>query len=953
MSTARQRRRLPTTVRNTGTGTDTGTADKAYKICNVMGGLDVTRFVSRDARAFFAGAIDDVELIREVISEVATNGGVGDRMTLDELSHSLDRSGREAANKSLPVDVATTVEAGFGYVDDRPDRRMEVYVSLAELGERNGRHADRHKSKRQRRYDKVEAELDIVQAASLIFPWIVDRKSKSEYWWVSHENGRSEGPEKEPFRFDTLYSAAWIGSDDDAWAYYPPFNKKQGRGLPFNLGDALGDQVSCRTCPFVEPNLPENNPSRRAFLTSPYPDVAQTGLSLISALAPVYYTGTFRNRTYYDTYIASTGLDIVVESVSSLLDVVNGRLTDGSFGILVDMNLNVIVISQEVVEIIYPSLTGFEEERITYDFSDGSVLYDRRNQPYLVSDTIAQGLTLLENADWDGLKTSLAELKPGDREFSTIDITLTGKRKAIEFYVMYERWQYVAEWALLVFAPVKEVDNAMNVDVISIQNQTKQKKLHNSTNASSASNFLRLEVEKGSSLAAQALIVNDGTLDVSLKPRGTPHWLQLQSTIVDGQVLRAGDILPLNFSIQTNSLELGSTSGFISINVRDDSYPDCFYNEEISLSVSIRVLPQNCARITGDRLRVPDATGTLCVCKETAVEIGGRCISIGIVIPTVLIPLLVVGLILVFAYVERKRKQADSVWAVKRSELFYNDPPEVAGRGTFGLVLIAEYRGTTVAVKRVIPPRMRYKGRGRGASSRRGSAVNSASHLPKRRSSVLTNDDSQDLSKSSINTNDDLFDFDDDEVVGTGDCDATNGEQFDEEKGGGSKILGNARKGGKRGQRPSLGLVPGSLRRLSLHNVEETMPLNSTRRSNRRSSMAAVPNHFGYDSLSGDAIKNRRYSTDTYHCNVTRRSKRPSDRSLHGSMSNFSRIFNNGPDNSSWGVSTAFFRTREHPNLRADFVMEMRQLSKLRHPCITTVMGAVISKTEEPLLVME
>ena len=950
MSTARQRRRLPTTVRNTGTGS--GTADKAYKICNVLGGLDVTRFVSRDARAFFAGAIDDVELIREVISEVATNGGVGDRMTLDELSHSLDRSGREAANKSLPVDIETTVEAGFAYVDDRPDRRMEVYVSLAELDERNtsSRHADRHKSKRQRRYDKIEAELDIVQAASLIFPWIVDRKSKSDYWWVSHENGRSEGPEKEPFRFDTLYSAAWIGSDDDAWAYYPPFNKKQGGGLPFNLGDALGDQVSCRTCPFVEPNLPENNPSRRAFLTSPYPDVAQTGLSLISALAPVYYTGTFRNRTYSDTYIASTGLDIEVESVSSLLDVVNGRLTDGSFGMLVDMNLNIVVISQEVVEKIYPSLTGFEEERITYDFSgDGSVLDDRRNQPYLVSDTIVQGLTLLENADWKGLKTSLAELKPGDREFSTIDITLTGERKAIEFYVMYERWQYVAEWALLVFAPVKEVDNAMKIDVISIQNQTKQKKLHNSTNESSASNFLRLEVEKGSSLAAQALIVNDGTLDVSLKPRGTPHWLQLQSTIVDGQVLRAGDSLPFNFSIQTNALELGTTSGFISVNVRDDSYPDCFYNEEKSLSVSVRVLPQNCARITGDRLRVPDATGTLCVCKETAVEIGGRCISIGIGMPTVLIPLLVVGAILVFAYVGRKRKQADSVWAVKSSELIYNDPPEVAGRGTFGLVLIAEYRGTTVAVKRVIPPRMRYKGRGRDASNRRGS--DSASHLLKRRSSVLTNDDSQDLSKSSINTNDDLFDFDDGEVVSTGDGNA-NGEQFDEEKGGGSKTFGNAKKGGKRGLRPPLGLVPGSFRRLSLHNDQETMPLKSTR-SNRRSSMTAVPSHFGYDSVSvsGDAVKNRRYSTETSNRNVTRRLKRPPEGSLHGSMSNFSRIFNNGSDNSSW--SSAFFRTRGYPNLRADFVMEMRQLSKLRHPCITTVMGAVISKTEEPLLVME
>ena len=46
----------------------------------------------------------------------------------------------------------------------------------------------------------------------------------------------------------------------------------------------------------------------------------------------------------------------------------------------------------------------------------------------------------------------------------------------------------------------------------------------------------------------------------------------------------------------------------------------------------------------------------------------------GIVILAILIPLLVVGAMLVFAYVERKRKQADSVWAVKSSELVdYDD----------------------------------------------------------------------------------------------------------------------------------------------------------------------------------------------------------------------------------------------------------------------------------------
>lgn len=42
-----------------------------------------------------------------------------------------------------------------------------------------------------------------------------------------------------------------------------------------------------------------------------------------------------------------------------------------------------------------------------------------------------------------------------------------------------------------------------------------------------------------------------------------------------------------------------------------------------------------------------------------------------------------------------------------------------------------------------------------------------------------------------------------------------------------------------------------------------------------------------------------------------------------------------------------------YEKLKNDFVHEMRLLSKLRHPCITTVMGAVISRWEEPLLVME
>jgi hypothetical protein len=50
--------------------------NKTYKICNVLGGLDVTRVVSSNARHFFQGAIEDVELIREYVSQAAANEGI-------------------------------------------------------------------------------------------------------------------------------------------------------------------------------------------------------------------------------------------------------------------------------------------------------------------------------------------------------------------------------------------------------------------------------------------------------------------------------------------------------------------------------------------------------------------------------------------------------------------------------------------------------------------------------------------------------------------------------------------------------------------------------------------------------------------------------------------------------------------------------------------------------------
>jgi serine/threonine protein kinase len=50
-----------------------------------------------------------------------------------------------------------------------------------------------------------------------------------------------------------------------------------------------------------------------------------------------------------------------------------------------------------------------------------------------------------------------------------------------------------------------------------------------------------------------------------------------------------------------------------------------------------------------------------------------------------------------------RRKKNDEMWHVNPEELNFSHPVEVIGQGAFGVVLAAEYRGTRVAIKRVIP----------------------------------------------------------------------------------------------------------------------------------------------------------------------------------------------------------------------------------------------------------
>jgi len=130
----------------------------------------------------------------------------------------------------------------------------------------------------------------------------------------------------------------------------------------------------------------------------------------------------------------------------------------------------------------------------------------------------------------------------------------------------------------------------------------------------------------------------------------------------------------------------------------------------------LEVTPRNCAADNDDPLSVAQADGS-CSCAANAVDIGGQCVSFAILLPAIILPVLAIAAVIVFFYIKQKHKAADSVWHVKEKELEFEDPPKIIGRGTFGLVLMAEYRGTQVAVKRVIPPKQRRSPASSGTSS--------------------------------------------------------------------------------------------------------------------------------------------------------------------------------------------------------------------------------------------
>jgi hypothetical protein len=253
--------------------------------------------------------------------------------------------------------------------------------------------------------------------------------------------------------------------------------------------------------------------------------------------------------------------------------------------------------------------------------------------------------------------------------------------------------------------------------------------------------------------------------------------------------------------------------------------------------------------------------------------------------------------LLIVAGVFLARRRAEALWRIPNSAITFTDPPEVLGRGTFGLVVKGQYRGTTVALKRSLP--MEPRGSRSGSLTSRGTSTVASMRI---RSSSGSQSGHYSLERADM------------QVVN---ADVS------------SSVFSLRPAAASSG-----GFTPTSL----------TFPARSGSGSNRTSV---------FDAPAVLASVPRRQSIDEEAATRTQPT-----RSLSGSASMQQTSSSVLPVACATKcglldeVLGIMAQRRRAASLRADFVREMRLLVHLRHPHILTVLGAVLHDAE-PLLVME
>ncbi|CAJ1957939.1 unnamed protein product [Cylindrotheca closterium] len=266
----------------------------------------------------------------------------------------------------------------------------------------------------------------------------------------------------------------------------------------------------------------------------------------------------------------------------------------------------------------------------------------------------------------------------------------------------------------------------------------------------------------------------------------------------------------------------------------------------------------------------------VCVCSNNSKLIDGKCMADGTFAGIIAGACGLILLLLLWRFMNYRREKSDEVWKVNVDELHFSHPAEVVGQGAFGVVLLAEYRGTNVAIKRVLPIK---KG---------GSTKMSGSRIAGRSNEVV--EDSAD-SKSRET--------------------AEEQESYD-----------------------------------ANHSKDLEAPLESfgVKRGSLATSTTGTGDNSKLGFLVGLGQRHRKQSTIS--------------RMLFGSQDTSAYNMNvlgtaSAGSSSHRGIVSKVFPWCDATTQRqTEFKEEMRLLSRLRHPCITTVMGAVMNGYE-PMMVME
>ncbi len=275
--------------------------------------------------------------------------------------------------------------------------------------------------------------------------------------------------------------------------------------------------------------------------------------------------------------------------------------------------------------------------------------------------------------------------------------------------------------------------------------------------------------------------------------------------------------------------------------------------------------------------RVSDSEGR-CVCAGHTYEMGSTCVESAFFFLIIFTAVFLAVGVLVFFYLGYKKKQSDSVWHIGVDDLHFNEPPEVIGQGGFGVVILGQYRGTKVAVKRVLPPSKVSKG-------------NSSSIISEK-----------DIGYQS--------------TVATGTSHSDCRPKLHETKDG-NRIV-------KFGSVTNSGDIESQIRSTNGTKELQSSSYSGSNKDWERLLEMRYSDH--------DVLKLLESATSSDH---------GSGLCSRGSISKSTVVLRYLP---------LCLRFDKHSRRVADFVNEMRMLSRLRHPCITTVMGAVISTSLDPML---